>query len=189
MPKLPFMQFFPADWLQDTQVLTLEGQGAWIKVICALHVSPTYGTRSWTKPELMTYLGIPYDETLGEILVQLDRVADIEARDIDENVARSFSDAWFITITCRRMVRDWKRLTARQNTHKKYNDKRTTAKRQRNDTKTTAIYQKSEVRSQKSYIRSQKILLRKRIKNRLRRSLRLTLKSRNQRNSIRPLRQ
>lgn len=108
MSKLPFMRFFPADWIQDTQVLTLEGQGAWVKVICGLHVSPTYGKRIWTRPELTVFLGIQDEEQLDDLLVQLARVSDMEIRDVDENVTEIFSNAFFIEIICRRMVREKK---------------------------------------------------------------------------------
>ena len=44
MSKLPFLQFYPADWLRDTRPLSLAAKGAWIDLLCTLHHSPTRGT-------------------------------------------------------------------------------------------------------------------------------------------------
>lgn len=126
MSKLHYIQFYPADWIQDTQVLTLFGQGAWIKIICALHTSATYGRREWTRPELMVFLGIQYDEQLTDVLVEIDRVADMDCRDVDGNAIRSLSEAYFITIICRRMVRDLDKINSRKEKYKRYNHRRTT---------------------------------------------------------------
>ena len=43
MSGLPFLQFYPGDWLKDTRALSPESKGAWIDVLCALHFSPTRG--------------------------------------------------------------------------------------------------------------------------------------------------
>lgn len=43
MGKLPFIQFYPGDWVQDTAALSLAAKGAWIDILCALWRSPTRG--------------------------------------------------------------------------------------------------------------------------------------------------
>lgn len=46
--KLPFLKFFPADWLMKTRPLSLAAKGGWIDVLCHLHNSPTRGTATHT---------------------------------------------------------------------------------------------------------------------------------------------
>lgn len=46
MPKLPWMQFYPADYLLDTQPLSPLARGIWMDVICLLWRADTIGTLS-----------------------------------------------------------------------------------------------------------------------------------------------
>ena len=48
MSGLPFLQFYPADWMKDTRALSPETKGAWIDILCALHFSTTRGKLSLT---------------------------------------------------------------------------------------------------------------------------------------------
>ena len=48
MSGLPFFQFYPGDWVKDTRALSPEGKGAWIDILCALHISQTRGKLAMT---------------------------------------------------------------------------------------------------------------------------------------------
>ncbi len=147
MGKLPFMQFYPADFLQDVEKLTVTATGAWIKLLCQMWIAPEPGVLEWHHREFTTFLRLNNDTDTEQMIGDLTHVADILIQDEAENYVDNGEDWTFITIKSRRMVRDWAALQARKDTHKKYNDKRTTNKRQRNDIKTTDRSQKSEVRS------------------------------------------
>ena len=43
MPKLPFMQFYPNDWLLDTRILTDEEKAVWIDLICFMWLKTERG--------------------------------------------------------------------------------------------------------------------------------------------------
>ena len=58
MPRLPFMKFFPADWTHDTQILPLDAQGAWMKLICAMWTAPERGRLDWTEEQFAKFLGL-----------------------------------------------------------------------------------------------------------------------------------
>jgi uncharacterized protein YdaU (DUF1376 family) len=156
MAKLPFMQFYPADWIQDTQVLTSAAKGAWIDILCQLWVSDTAGSRTWNRKEFTTLLRLTYDEEIEEMVADLSRVGDVTLTDRDDNEVETFHDCTWISIKSRRIIRDRESLTSRKESHKKYNDKRAIRKRQVNDSKTTPIYQKSEVRSHTSELIKEK---------------------------------
>lgn len=48
MSKLPWMKFFPADYLLDTQPLTLTTRGVWMDMICLLWRSVSRGTLTYS---------------------------------------------------------------------------------------------------------------------------------------------
>jgi len=144
------MQFYPADWIKDTQILTPISKAAWIDILCQLWISPTPGKLTWNRLSFTTYLRLTYDENTELVVAELSRVSNLTLTDSDGNEVDKFKHCTWITIVSRRIVNDWEALQRRKDTHKKYNDKRTRYKRQTNDSKTTPIYQKSEVRSQKS---------------------------------------
>lgn len=59
MSKLPYMQFFPADWLRDTRCLSPVARGVWIDLICFLHDceprgSATLTLRAWASKLVVT---------------------------------------------------------------------------------------------------------------------------------------
>ena len=146
MSKLPFMQFYPADWLQDVQVLTLEAQGAWIKLLCAMWVAPERGKIIWGYREFETFWGRSKDAT--ELLIDdLSAVADVSLRDSDDNIAENHDNAVEITIISRRMVREEIKRKQGLEADKRYREGKTSEKRPKNVVKTSPIYQKSEVRS------------------------------------------
>jgi uncharacterized protein YdaU (DUF1376 family) len=157
MGKLPFMQFYPADWLQDTQILSLEAQGAWMKILCALHIASERGRKTWYMRELKHFLGYPDDDRAIYLLNALNGVATIDARDEDGNLAETFQQAHEITIISRRMVRDEAERIKELERKRRYEEKNPTRHRRASDAHTTRILQKSEVRSHTSEEEEEKI--------------------------------
>ena len=149
MAKLPFMQFYPADWLQDTQILSLEAQGAWIKILCVLHAASERGRKTLPTLEWKQFLGYPEDDRALYLLNRLSEVGDIDARDSDGNTT-SIMDSMEITISSRRMIRDESKRNQELERKRQYEERNPTRHRQSSDTNPTPIYQKSEVRSHTS---------------------------------------
>jgi uncharacterized protein YdaU (DUF1376 family) len=90
MPKLPFMQFYPGDWLIDTRRLSLEAKGAWIELIVVLWNSETRGVLKTKLSELRSLFGI----TTSRIRILLEelksqKICDIEEAEDGELVIRS----------------------------------------------------------------------------------------------------
>ena len=48
MSGLPYLEFFPSDWIKDTRALSPEAKGAWIDIISTLHFSDTRGSLALT---------------------------------------------------------------------------------------------------------------------------------------------
>jgi uncharacterized protein YdaU (DUF1376 family) len=104
MAEMPFMKFFPSDYLRDTDILSLSSQGAWMRMICAAWHPTRKGILSFPLPTIARL--IHTDEPDARRIL-----AEIE----DCGVADFLwsADAQTVTITCRRIVRDWQ--TAAQN--------------------------------------------------------------------------
>ena len=117
MSKLPFLQFYPSDYLVDTRVLSLAARGAWVDIICVLHASSTRGTltlpaRGWAR--IMGASEEDFQSALAEIEEM--KVGDV-MRECNGNVI----------VTCRRMMnesitREQTRLRV-QNYRKKHGNK------------------------------------------------------------------
>lgn len=100
MAELPYMQFYPGDWMADCQVLSLAGRGAWQTIICKAWHPSTRGVVSLKLPSLARLLGSTEAEA-EEVIAEIKEtgIADIErAGDV-------------ITITSRRIVREWNKRT------------------------------------------------------------------------------
>lgn len=91
--KLPYMQFYPTDYLVDTAVLSLAAQGAWMRILCALHASDTRGSKSWRLEAWARYIGVTPDVT-RELIAEIGEagVGNVEERDGN------------VTLTNRRML-------------------------------------------------------------------------------------
>lgn len=76
--KLPFMKFFPKDWIADMLQHPLEIGGAWINIICHLWESPTRGESTMTLQQWTRILGNT-EEKAGFIISYLMqyKIADI----------------------------------------------------------------------------------------------------------------
>ncbi len=167
--KLPYMQFYPADWTQDVQVLSFEAKGVWIDMLCQMWVARERGVLRWTLPQLMTFLRIDDLDHAGKILTELRSVARIFLKNSSENmVDPPLSLVEEITIKNRRMIRDENRRQARSDSQKRYRDKterrgedqKKIVKRSTKDQKKRGRNQKSEIRNQKSekkYIKKRKM--------------------------------
>src|SRR3990167_9106892 len=149
MSHLPFMQFYPADWLQDTQVLSLEAQGAWIKILCAIHAASERGRKKSDTSTWKQFLGYPEDDRALYLIGALAEVADIDARDEVGNHC-NLSEAVEITIESRRMLRDEAKRIQDLERKRRYEDKNPTRHRQASDVNPTPRDQRSEVRSHTS---------------------------------------
>jgi len=109
--KLPYLQFYPEAWLADAglQACNLETQGAWIKIICFLHRSETYGQDVRTLASWAQLLGISPDKA-RTIIGQLadEGVADIESLSgkCPEMSAKNPALSGKIRIVSRRMQRE-----------------------------------------------------------------------------------
>jgi len=139
MAKLPFMQFYPADWIKDTRTLSLEARGAWIDLICAMWEAPVRGKLDWTVSQFEIFLGCRDDmNTATEIWNELiaSGVGELNMEPEDSNGDKR------VTIMSRRISREEHQRNqgaARQSRHRSHSD---------NDL-SRPIYQKSEVRGQK----------------------------------------
>lgn len=102
MAEMPFMKFFPSDYLRDTDILSLSSQGAWMRMICAAWHPTRKGILSFPLPTIARL--IHTDEPDARRIL-----AEIE----DCGVADFLwsGDAQAVTITCRRIVRDWQAAT------------------------------------------------------------------------------
>jgi hypothetical protein len=101
--KLPFMQFYPADYLRDTRALSLSAKGAWIDILCVLHASETRGRVSFSPVQWGRIMGASAN-LVAEVFDELRGmgIADI-----------SNASNGDVTIECRRMLRE--SITKKQN--------------------------------------------------------------------------
>lgn len=98
MPKLPFMQFYPGDWLIDTRRLSLEAKGAWIELIVVLWNSETRGVLKTKLSELRSLFGIK----TSRIRILLEELKEQKICDIEE------AENGELTIRSRRILREEK---------------------------------------------------------------------------------
>lgn len=98
MAELPYMQFFPSDWMGDCQILTLAARGGWQTIICKAWHPSTRGVVSLKLSAWARLFGATVEQTEKVI-------AEIE----ETNIADVAREGEIVTITCRRIVRDWQR--------------------------------------------------------------------------------
>jgi hypothetical protein len=136
--KLPFLQFYPSDYLVDTRILTLSARGAWVDILCVLHGSSTRGTATFPVRGWSRIMGI--SEAEFETAVE-----EIDAMKVGNVLRCSNGD---VTITCRRMLneaitREQTRLRVQNHRNKERNNERNAS------SNASVTPNKSEVRSQK----------------------------------------
>jgi len=110
--KLPWMKFYPGDWILDMDRHPLEIEGAWIRICCHLHRSKTYGKLSMTLDEWADVLRVDKDKT-KEILRYL----------CVTKIATSRTDNGNVTVECRRMIGDDKDREQNKMRQQRYRDK------------------------------------------------------------------
>ena len=106
--KTPFMQFYPSDWFADTRILSLATRGAWLDMICAMHVRGTDSVCGTTE-RLAGLIGCTESELIDAVLeLKENDVADIEIKDGetgcngDVTLLKRGCNA-HVTLTCRRL--------------------------------------------------------------------------------------
>jgi hypothetical protein len=131
--KLPWMKFFPADWIADLGHHPLEFEGAWIRICCHIQRRGSGGSLEMPLNQWSILLGI--DETKCKTLLHY--VTLSETGIVTECNGQ-------IKVTCRRMEKEAGQQVAGYNRVKKYRMKR---KCNANVTPGVTV-QKLEVRSQ-----------------------------------------
>ncbi|MBK1884757.1 DUF1376 domain-containing protein, partial [Luteolibacter pohnpeiensis] len=115
MAELPYMQFFPADYLRDTEILSLSAQGGWMRMLCSMWHPSRRGVLS-LRLQAMARLLHASEQATKSIIQEIEEcdVADVEWGGHREAI--SPADIGMVTITCRRMVRDWEKATSEKKT-------------------------------------------------------------------------
>jgi uncharacterized protein YdaU (DUF1376 family) len=94
--KLPFIQFYPADYQNDTRMLSLAAKGGWVDILCMLHSSSTRGEMTLPMLGWARIMGAGVDQASAVI-------AELECMKIAE-ITRDGNG--LVTVTNRRMSRD-----------------------------------------------------------------------------------
>jgi len=141
MAKLPFMPFFPSDYLRDTRCLSLAARGAWMDLLCTLWHAPKRGQRTLSLAGWAGEIG----KSIEEVAPLLDELMSSEVGEISrENDGK-------ITVMSRRMVRDERaRKQARKRKQKQRDGDESRSQSRPSPTSVTGIYHKSEVIDHKS---------------------------------------
>ena len=134
MSKLSFMKFFPADWFNDTMVLSAEARGCWINLICLMWNAKERGVWTGTFEEFARVTGTPW-ESAQRLIQELGKVATVTKRNEE------------VTLMCRRIINedlDYKDNAFRQrryrelhHSNEKVTDKTLDVRRKTLDVKTT----------------------------------------------------
>lgn len=100
MAKLPYMQFYPADWLLDTLMLSPQSRGIWIDILSIMwRAEPRTGVMEWPVDvwcKRLRCTDAQFRLTVEEF--ELERICDV-VKDACKDIVR---------FTSRRMVRDEK---------------------------------------------------------------------------------
>lgn len=134
--KLPWFQFYPGDWLQDTRMLDLQSKGAWFEIINVMWTAPERGVLSGTLEEFSLLLGCYIDDTS----TILDRFERLKICDFSRD------GNGIVTLKCRRMVREEAERENNRERVAKFRKKQSS----NGDVTPDVTDKKSEVRSQKS---------------------------------------
>ena len=97
--KLPFIQLFPADWIQDTRILSLDARGAWIDLLCAMWIAPERGKLVWKKAQFEQFLGTTHDPEYGAQVFN-------ELQDSGVGVFEYDEATHIVTVMSRRILRE-----------------------------------------------------------------------------------
>jgi hypothetical protein len=97
--KAPAFQFYPGDWLRDTQVqmASMETRGVWFELLCNMWFAPERGKIEGEKTEICRMLGCDL-EIFNKALNEIKRLKIADVTNCNKNV----------TIINRRMLREEK---------------------------------------------------------------------------------
>ena len=140
--KLPFMKFFPGDYIRDTRGLSADAKGVWMDALCFMWDAPERGVLRNTPDGFARMFGITVD-AFDAVLMQFD--VNIICDIIRDNNG-------IVTLESRRMIKDeGTRVNnrIRQDRKRKSDTIKTTESRECHANVTPHI---SEVRSQKSEV-------------------------------------
>lgn len=99
MAKLPYMQFYPADYQADVRCLSMATRGAWMEILCVLWRAPKRGQRTLSLPEWSRELGCPESEVSLYLTDLAHHKVGKISRELLENVEQ-------ITISSKRIMRE-----------------------------------------------------------------------------------
>lgn len=150
MAKLPYMQFYPADYQADVRRLAMATQGAWMQILCVLWRSPKKGQLTLTLDEWARELGC----SSSDLSLYL---TDLEHHHVGKITRELIEDVERITIVSKRMVREKLKQIAALKRKRKQRDE------EMSRTRHAPVPQKShpghaeesEIRNQKSELREE----------------------------------
>ena len=127
MAKAPAFQFYPADYMRDTRILSLQARGAWADVLCIMWFSQDKGRCNADVTQMKHLWGV--DEHTVKAILDEFKACNICAFETDCNGN--------VTLVNRRMVRDEKERQSTKDRVKKFREKKcngdvTDVKRKRN---------------------------------------------------------
>ena len=93
MCKYPYVQFYQADWIADTRILSLPARAVWLELILAMHQRGRTGTLTGTTERLAGLCGCSVPELTGA----LEELVATGTADMSRN------SHGLVTVICRRM--------------------------------------------------------------------------------------
>ncbi len=113
MSKAPAFQFYPGDYMQDTRLLSLEGRGAWVDLLCLMWRSSERGRVTATPDEFARLFGCKKEQAQRVMKeLQNQHICDFES-----------SSNGDVTLICRRMVREEAQRTSGASRSQKLREK------------------------------------------------------------------
>jgi uncharacterized protein YdaU (DUF1376 family) len=107
MAKLPYMQFYPADYLLDTQPLSASARGVWMDMLCLMWRSETRGLLEYTPSDWTRVLRVTPKEML-RVVTELKTYGICDITTLERNGKE------IVRVTSRRMLRDEKARQSNQ---------------------------------------------------------------------------
>ncbi len=154
--KLPWIKFFPNEYLRDTRPLSLAAKGAWMDILCALHSAQNRGEMTLPVLGWARVIGASVDQTVAV----LDELSDMQVCDrVTDGNADVTDGNKMVTLRNRRMVTE---RNGKENTRKRverYRDRKRAEERNAgcNAGSITDVTPALRHRSQKSEYRIQNI--------------------------------
>ncbi len=123
MNKLPWMKFFPSDYMHDTRTLTLEEKGCWMDLICHMWLGDHQGTLKIGYTELARLWGLGSWELAKDMIWRFNNkgICDVEDVHQDGDLFHVNAD---VMVVSRRMKRESKSMEMNSLRVKRYRVKR-----------------------------------------------------------------